>query len=111
MLVIDITKHFPQNWLEDMNILIFTQIFTMFPNLQYLNFCPSSILYQRLSFGASPPTIISSTLLELRVCLHDFADCLHLLDGRFNQLHTLHVYIFFMSSSDTTINNEVDYFD
>ncbi len=83
----------------------------MFPNLQYLNFCPSSIFYQRLSFGVSPPTIISSTLLELRVCLHDFTDCLHLLDGRFNQLHTLHVYILFIFSSDTTINNEVDYFD
>lgn len=32
------------------------------------------------------PTVISSTLFELSVCLISFEDCLPLLDGRFNQL-------------------------
>ncbi|CAF1443128.1 unnamed protein product [Rotaria sordida] len=105
-LVIDIVENDEQSSSEYMNIFIFTQIFTMFPNLKYLNFGPSSIFYQRLSFGISPPTIISSTLLELHVCLDDFIDCLYLLDGRFNQLHSFHVHILFIFTVDTTINNK-----
>jgi hypothetical protein len=75
-----------------------------------LNIGPSSIWYQYLSFDISPPTVISSTLLELHVCLTKFSDCLYLLDGRFNQLHTFHVNVEFITSSRSIINNKVRYF-
>jgi len=83
----------------------------MFTNLQYLNFGPSLSYYQKLSFGTSPPAVFSSTLLKLHVGLVDFIDCLYLLDGRFNQLHTLHVHISFIGPLCSTINNKVNYFD
>ncbi|CAF2703492.1 unnamed protein product [Rotaria sp. Silwood2] len=37
------------------------------------------------------PNIRSSTLLKLIINVHSFDDCLYLLDGRFDQLHTLRV--------------------
>ncbi|CAF4618030.1 unnamed protein product [Rotaria sp. Silwood2] len=40
-----------------------------------------------------PPTFRSSTLLKLNIRVQCFEDCLYLLDGRFNQLHTLYVDI------------------
>ncbi|CAF0992612.1 unnamed protein product [Adineta steineri] len=76
---------------RDENIVLFTHIFNTFTNLQVLNVGPLSIWNQYLSFRISPPTVISSTLLELYVGLVDFSDCLYLLDGRFSQLHTFHV--------------------
>ncbi len=63
--------------------------------------------YQRLSFNEFP-TVASSTLLELHVCLRYFDDCLYLLDGRFNQLHTFCVDLKHIVSSGLTIN-KVDY--
>ncbi|CAF2774806.1 unnamed protein product [Rotaria sp. Silwood2] len=77
----------------NLDTLIFTHIFNMFTNLQYLNYYPSFLCYQRVSFRSSPPTVFSSTLLELRVKVLYVADCLYLLDGRFNQLQTFYVYI------------------
>ncbi|CAF1509322.1 unnamed protein product [Rotaria sordida] len=75
-----------------MNIIIFTNIFKNFPNLKYLNFNPSFICDQYISFNWSSPTIFSSTLLTLHVKVSSVIDCLHLLDGRFNQLHTFYVH-------------------
>jgi len=93
------------------NTIIFTDIFTMFTNLQYLNFKPSSNCLQELSFDISPPIFISSTLLELHVNVKHFDDCLYLLDGRFTQLRVLHVNTSFIRrSSCLTINKTVDYF-
>ncbi|CAF1414465.1 unnamed protein product [Rotaria sordida] len=76
----------------NMNIIIFTNIFKNFPNLKYLNFNPSFICDQYISFNWSSPTIFSSTLLTLHVKVSSVIDCLHLLDGRFNQLHTFYVH-------------------
>ncbi|CAF2783665.1 unnamed protein product [Rotaria sp. Silwood2] len=46
----------------------------------------------RLNFyNPLPFTIFSSTILILNVRVQCFEDCLYLLDGRFNQLHTLYV--------------------
>ncbi|CAF4194721.1 unnamed protein product [Rotaria sordida] len=78
----------------------------MFSNLQYLNFCPSSIWYQPLLFENPFPTMTSSTLLELHISLASFTDCLYILDGRFNKLHTLYVDIASISSSQLTNNNQ-----
>jgi hypothetical protein len=93
------------------NALIFRQIFAMFTNLQHLNFGSSLLLHQRLSFYVSPPTVASSTLLELHVYLEHFTDYLYLLDGPFNQLHTLHVNISHIIPSRLIINHKVNYFD
>ncbi|CAF4479334.1 unnamed protein product [Rotaria socialis] len=107
-LVIDIKKHKgPISASEDINKFIYTQIFTMFSNLEYLDFDPSFNNYHVLSFGVSPPNIFSSTLSKLNVMIHTYRDCLYLLDGRFNQLHTFYVTITdFSCQLSTAINNE-----
>ncbi|CAF1534636.1 unnamed protein product, partial [Rotaria sp. Silwood1] len=92
-LIIHINQNDHRSDREEMNTFIFTHIFTMFNNLQYLDFVSSSYYYQQLSFNYSPPRIFSSNLLELYVTLKNFTNCLYLLDGRFNQLHTFHVNI------------------
>ncbi len=109
-LVIDMNTNEPETFLSFDNRFRFTQIFSIFPNLQYLHFCPSSIWRQRLSFFTPPLTVISTNLLQLHVSLRDFTICLYLLDGCFNQLRTFYVDIFAISASNETVNNTVDYF-
>ncbi len=82
----------------------------MFTNLQYLNFGRSSVRDERLFFNYTFPTAISANLLELHVCLKTFYDCLYLVDGHFNQLHTLYVDTCVIDFRDeievnTTVNN------
>ncbi|CAF1939336.1 unnamed protein product [Rotaria magnacalcarata] len=86
--------------------IVFTDVFTMFINLQYLKFYPSSLAFHGLIFDKSLPTFVSSTLLELHVNVHSFTDCLYLLDGRFKQLRNCHVNIFHIKSTSLTIANE-----
>ncbi|CAM4754814.1 unnamed protein product [Rotaria magnacalcarata] len=107
-LVINIKKYKePIRAFEDINKFIFTQIFTMFSNLQYLDFDPSFNNCHILSFGASPPNVFSCTLSKLNVMIDTYSDCLYLLDGRFNQLHTFYVTIRdFSHWVPTAINNE-----
>jgi hypothetical protein len=107
-LIIDINIGEGNPTLDD-NVVLFTHIFNTFTNLQMLNMGPSSLWCQYLTFDISPPTVISSTLLELSVGLTKFSDCLYLLDGRFNQLHTFHVNIEYITSH-SSINNKVQYF-
>ncbi len=109
-LVIDTSKNKNKILRSDMIDIVFPHIFTMFINLQYLNFGMSSIFYPKLSFGMSPPSVTSSNLLELHVRVHYFTDCLYLLDGRFSQLHTFNVNIDGICSTTLTINNKVNYF-
>ncbi|CAF4277874.1 unnamed protein product, partial [Rotaria sordida] len=79
---------------RDVNTLIFTNIFSVFNNLKYFNFDPSSICYQTILFkNSSSPIFSSTTLLELHVKVDAIGDCLYLLDGRFNQLRSFHVHI------------------
>ncbi|CAF1458712.1 unnamed protein product [Rotaria sordida] len=77
----------------------------MFPNLQYLNFGRSSIWDERLYFFLTRPTVISTNLLELHVSLRTFYDCLYLLDGHFNQLHTLYVDLDLIGDLNREVNN------
>ena len=107
-LTIDVTKTRRERSVEDMNILLFTSIFTRCTNLEYLNFSSSSSCCIRLSFPSSLPTCISSNLLELHLQLGNFIDCLYMLDGRFNHLHTLHVDIENIYLLSRNINNKVD---
>ncbi|CAF3712851.1 unnamed protein product [Rotaria socialis] len=108
-LTIDINKCQDRYSILDSNRFIYTQVFTMFRNLKYFNFGPSSSAYHQLSFGFSPPSVFSSTLLELHILVDSFKDCLYLLDGRFSQLHTFYVTICDVSHRLTKINNEVRY--
>ena len=83
----------------------------MFTNLQSLSLGPSSNCYQRFSFDMPFPTVTSSNLLELHILVDHFNDLLYLLDGRFNQLHTLNVNILLpINWNRSTINNQVDCF-
>ena len=109
-LVIDISTNEIQRFPTNANAIIFTHIVTLFTNLQNLNFCPSLLAHQRLSFDNISLTIISTKLLQLHVYLNAFTDCLYLLDGRFNQLHTFYANISVILSSNLSINNKVDDF-
>ncbi|CAF3369713.1 unnamed protein product [Rotaria socialis] len=97
-----------ENGGEFFNAILFQRIIKIFTSLQYLNFCPSSIWYSRVSLKVFTENLASSTLLELHVTVNNFDDCLFLLDGRFNQLHTFYVNVTDMQSSQKTINNMVN---
>ncbi|CAF1252596.1 unnamed protein product [Rotaria magnacalcarata] len=107
-LVIDIVDSDGANSLEIIRF-IFTHLCAMFTNLRYLNFGPSLSKCQQLSFGTSSLEVVSSTISELHICVPCFLDCLYLLDGRFNQLHTLYVYITFIYVPQETINHKAYY--
>ncbi|CAF1498937.1 unnamed protein product [Rotaria sordida] len=77
---------------QDINIFIFINICNHFKNLRYLNFSSSSI-YEQLAFYRPISTNFSSNLLELHVVVKTIYDCLCLLDGQLNQLHTFYVTI------------------
>ncbi|UJR23576.1 hypothetical protein I4U23_026564 [Adineta vaga] len=49
--------------------------------------------YEQLAFLSTTPSQFSSNLLELHVVVKSIFDCLCLLDGQFNQLHTFYVTI------------------
>ncbi|CAF1374487.1 unnamed protein product [Rotaria sordida] len=105
-LIIHISKNKKQTSTKYDNTIIFTNIFSIFTNLQELKFDSNSIYPRYLSFDISPPIFISSTLLELHVNVTHFYDCIYLLDGRFNQLRLLHVNTFSIErSSVRTVNN------
>ncbi|CAF1509746.1 unnamed protein product [Rotaria magnacalcarata] len=62
---------------------VFACILILFSKLECLHYGSSD--WDKPLFQI-PPTISSSTLLELHVILETFTDCLYLLDGRFNSL-------------------------
>jgi hypothetical protein len=90
------------------NKFIFAQIFTIFTNLRCLKFNPSSSSYNALHLFMLPGTDISSTLLELHVCVSDIQDCLCILDGRFDQLRIL--YVTFYTTCYMKFGHKVGYF-
>jgi hypothetical protein len=83
-------------------------IFTVFTRLIALELYESSYKnHVRLNFGdLSLPNFRSSTLLKLNIKVHCFDDFLYLLDGRFNQLHTLYVDLVHIRRPEE-IKNEV----
>ncbi len=108
-LAIDIDTNNEQCATEDLNESTFTQIFNTFNNLRCLYFGLSSRYHQPLSFRTGLQHVISTNLLKLHVSLNSLTDCLRLLDGRFNQLHTLYVNIWSIVSPRLANSNEVDY--
>ena len=73
-------------------IFIFIKICNQFKNLRYLNFSSSSI-YKQLAFYEHTSINFSSNLLELHVVVKTIHDCLCLLNGQFQQLHTFYVTV------------------
>jgi hypothetical protein len=107
-LAIDIDTN-KQSITKDGNANVFTHIFSTFNNLQCLCFGLSSYYNKWLSFNTVPIHVVSTNLLKLHVCLNNLSDCLYLLDGCFNQLHTFRAKIFSISHSHLTNSNEVCY--
>ncbi|CAF3060492.1 unnamed protein product [Rotaria sp. Silwood2] len=72
---------------------IFDKILTVFTRLiTFVLYESSDKNCVRLHFDDFQlPKIRSSTLMKFNIRVHTFDDCLYLLDGRFNQLHTLYV--------------------
>ncbi|CAF4541005.1 unnamed protein product [Rotaria socialis] len=105
ILSLTFNMHEKENGGEFFNAIIFQRIIKIFTSLQYLNLCSSSIWYSRISLNAFTRDLASTTLLELHVTVNNFDNCLYLLDGRFNQLHTFYVNVADIQSSQKTINN------
>ena len=108
-LVIHINQCESQLQWREPSTSIFVHIVTAFTNLRCLNYAPNLTRYQELSFDISTRPFSSSNLLELHVNLERFNDCLDLLDGRFNQLRTLHVKISSVAPSRQPKQNQVIY--
>ncbi|CAF3562312.1 unnamed protein product, partial [Rotaria sp. Silwood2] len=102
-ILLKIKKKFPSR--QD-NTFVFTNIFTIFKNLKYLNFGPFLNWSQEISFIFTPPTFISSNLVKLHLSVVNFLDCLYLLDGRFNKPHTFYVHISSIGFQDIKIDNK-----
>ncbi|UJR23220.1 hypothetical protein I4U23_026239 [Adineta vaga] len=86
---------------------IFHYILVTFTSLNCLILHQSSYAGRfLLSIENLPSTFRSSTLLKLDIKLQCFDDCLILLDGRFNQLHTLHIDLVHMRWSNVIQNQD-----
>ncbi|CAF1377351.1 unnamed protein product [Rotaria sp. Silwood1] len=105
-LVIDIVQRKDLCLAENDNVHIFKRILTVSSNLQCLNFGPSLFWYQRLLLRSLTPDVVSPTLLELRVGVQNFIDCLYLVDGRFDQLRTFYVDIYHIFPPQRIIDNK-----
>jgi hypothetical protein len=53
------------------------------------------------------PKFSSSTLLRLNIKVHNFDDCLWILDGRFNNLQSLYIDLIKICSSSIQIKDQV----
>ncbi|CAF2143390.1 unnamed protein product [Rotaria magnacalcarata] len=71
---------------------ICNHVFTVFINLTHLTFYDAAHQNNaRLSFDVPFPTFSSSSLLVLKIKVQTFDVCLYILDGRFEQPHTLDI--------------------
>ncbi|CAF5125236.1 unnamed protein product, partial [Rotaria magnacalcarata] len=86
---------------------ICNQIFTVFINLTHLIFCDASYEHNaRLAFKNPSPTFSSSSLSVLKIKVQTVDVCLRILDGRFEQLHTLDIEMANMFASSEEIENQ-----
>lgn len=63
-----------------------------------------------MSFSSQTPTFFSSTLVNLRVKLQTFDDCLYLLDGRLSQLRSFDVNVDYVADPLPAIQQTVSDF-
>ncbi|CAF1632303.1 unnamed protein product [Adineta ricciae] len=96
-------------WMSDNAlILLFTNIFRMFRNLQDLDFGFSSVGYQDLSFEMPHRTIYSPGSFKLHVNVKEFHDCLYLLDDCFHKLKSLHIQLINMKHFSLTCDKSTN---
>ncbi len=88
---------------------IYTRIFILFPNLTHFEFDLEDTcgLSPSPCYHSPSTSCYSSSIVYLRVQLDDLDDCLYLLDGRLNQLHTFIVEVEYMLSLTMIHNNTV----
>ncbi|CAF1402746.1 unnamed protein product [Rotaria sordida] len=80
---------------------------SMFSNLCDLNFKTSLIYPKQITFNHLPQqNFFSHNLLQLKINMENFEDCLFVLDGRFNQLHTLDISLLSIRSNQMIQNKE-----
>jgi hypothetical protein len=89
--------------------LTYDAIFTLLTNVQYLDLFGNddNPFSEQLLRGLSATRCYSSSIAHLCIKIHNFDDCLCLLDGRLSQLHTLIVKLDYIRNSSILINNEV----
>ncbi|CAF2789704.1 unnamed protein product [Rotaria sp. Silwood2] len=104
-LIIEINPNYNKLWTME---YICNHIFSVFLNLTHLIFYESSYNnIVRLLFDFPSPKLSSSTLLVLNIKVQSFYICLYLLDGRFNQLHTLYIELTHIFRPDEEIENQI----
>lgn len=95
--------------LSDVAMNGYMRIFNLFKSVTHLDFVrKTDFRYPPFSFDDLPSTaFFSSTIVHLCIRVLDFEDCLRLLDGRINQLHTFIVEIYYISPLINSPNNAV----
>ena len=90
-----------------MSTVIFTNILNMFNNLRDIK-CHSDFQLNlfRLNLSGSTTMFFSSTLTKLHIKVERINDCLHLLDGRFNQLETFYINVEYVLDRPLPMINE-----
>lgn len=88
---------------------VYVLVFAFFENLKSLSMTSSSISnYPRFwLFDKSGKLFSSSTLTKLCIHLHEFNDCLLLLDGRLKQLSTFVVQVNYIIGRASRFQNQV----
>ena len=114
MLTITLAEHKIDDMLSDDINVVCSHVLIKCHNLTCLKFDPCSDDYvahgERLSLKMREiQSFRSSNLLKLHINVETFTDCLYLLDGRFEQLHTLKVYVRYLIPRQTEAINEVDH--
>jgi hypothetical protein len=86
---------------------IYVDIFALFTNLKYLDLDVNDTypFSRPLLSGLPSTTCFSSSIVHLRIKMHDFGDCLCLLDGRLSQLHTFIINLDYIHNSLKTRRN------
>ncbi len=93
-----------------LSINFYARIFSLFVNLINLDFGPISTRrrYPKLTINdVSLKICFSSSIVNLRIGVETFDDCLYLLDGRLNQLRTFTVRVDNIRASSMIINTMV----
>ena len=95
--------------LSDVAMNLYLAIFNLFGSVTHLNFViKDGFQYPPLSLDYLPSTAyFSSTIVHLSIKLLDLEDCILLLDGRLNQLHTFIVEIFYIYPSTNGLEDAV----
>ena len=88
---------------------LFVYVFKVFTHIQRLKFFPDPPKLYAHAYFNDRPSISSSTLVELHINTFFFDHCLYLLDGGFDQLHTLIVNVIHFRSHEDIIHSTVSY--